>query len=174
MQLKRSALAGLVALGLVMGGSACGKAAEKVAEEAIEQNSDCENVDLSDAGASGECGGESFDVNADGDAELPEGFPADLAPPADAQITFSTSSDGNFSVIAGLDGDRASVTDGIVSQLEAAGYTIDNQSEADSGAGATSTVTATGADYTANVVVTEVENAVEGNLTVAYTLTKVA
>ncbi|HEY4378181.1 MAG TPA: hypothetical protein VGM93_13530, partial [Acidimicrobiales bacterium] len=88
----------LAALGLcgVFTLTGCGKIAEKATEKAIEKASDCQNVHVSDKGASGECNGEKFDANSKGGTftdkdgnttsygtsdGLPKGWPADLNPP---------------------------------------------------------------------------------------------
>ena len=175
MKVRRGVVAGLVGLALVVGASGCGKIGEKVAEEAIERNSDCENIDINaDEGAvSGSCAGEDFDANASGNADLPDDWPTDLAPPEGFKIVTSTASDTpirTLNVVGSLDGDVTEVYEGIKAQLTAAGYTIDTDSLADAGNGPAGTMAATGADFTAAVTVSESVNALEGNVTVTYTL----
>jgi hypothetical protein len=147
-----------------------------VAEEAIERNSNCEDIDINaDEGAvSGSCEGEDFDANASGNAELPEGWPTDLAPPEGFQIVTSTASDTpvrTLNVIGSLDGEVATVYEGMKAQLTAAGYTIETDSLAEGPTGPAGTLAATGPELTAAVSVSEVANALEGNVTVTYTLT---
>lgn len=183
MEIRRTIAAGTLALAFVSSGIGCGAAADKVAEkateraveEAIEGSGDCENVDIDqDGGVSAECNGQDIDVDAGGDAELPESWPGELAPPDEAKLVFASESNGTLTATAGLDGELAAVTDGITGQLEAAGYTIDDETTADAGGFASSSIRATGDAYQAFVAVTEVENAVEGNLTISYTLTPAA
>lgn len=180
MRIKRTTTAGAVALALLLAGG-CGavaeKATEKAAEKAIEADGNCENVDLDldsgGGGVSADCGGESIDIDAGGGASLPDGFPADLAPPAEANIIFATSSGDGFTVTAGLDGDIDAVFEGIKTQLTDAGYTIDNEASTDAGGTQTRNVLATGSEYSANVTVTDTANAAEGNLSVSYILATV-
>lgn len=178
MRVRRGAAAGLVGLALVVGASGCGKVSEKIAEEAVERNSDCENVDIdaSGGGFSGNCGGVDVDGNLSGDAELPDGWPSELAPPEGLQIVAATATDTptrTLSVTGSLDGEVAAVYEGIKTQLTEAGYTIDSDSLTDAGSGQSGALTATGPEYTASVVVAEVANALEGNVTVNYTLAAV-
>lgn len=176
MEIRRVMAAGAVGVALVASGVGCGaitdKATEKATEKVIEESSNCEDVDIDTGGGfSGNCDGESIDVDVDGDAELPEGWPAELAPPEGAKIVFATNTSGTLSVTAGLDGEVDAVTDGIATQLEEAGYTVDDQSSADNGGVATASIRATSDAYQALVAVTEVENGLDGNLTISYTLT---
>lgn len=178
MEIRRTLAAGAIGLAFVAGGVGCGKAADKVAErsveEALERSGDCENVDIdADGGVSGECGGESIDVDASGDAELPDGWPEGLAPPEGANIVFSSETGGSLSVVAGIDGEVGAVADGITAQLEEAGYTIEDESSADSGGIQSATIRATGDEYEALIAVTDATNAANerGNITVNYTLT---
>lgn len=178
MSVRRGVVAGLVGLALVVGASGCGRIGEKVAEEAIERNSDCENIDInSDEGAvSGSCSGDDFDANVSGNAELPDGWPTDLAPPEGFAIVTSTASDSpvrTLNVIGSLDGDVTAVYEGIKTQLTDAGYTIDTDSLADAGSGLSGALAATGPEYTAAVTVSEGVTALEGNVSVTYTLTAI-
>jgi hypothetical protein len=174
MSVRRGAVAGLVGLVLVVGASGCGQIGEKIAEEAVEQNTNCDNVDIdaSEGGFSGDCEGEEIDVNASGNASLPDDWPADLAPPEGANISSSTSLEGpprTLGVIAGIDGDPAAIYSGIKDQLTAAGYTIESDISTDDGGG---TVTATGPEWTANVIVSTIAaEALDGNVGVTYSLT---
>lgn len=178
MDVRRGVAAGLVGLALLAGTTGCSKIGEKVAEEAIEANSDCENIDINaDEGAvSGSCEGQDFDANASGNAEVPEGWPTELAPPEGLKIVTSNATDTpvrTLTVIGSLDGDVATVYEGIKTQLTEAGYTIDADSLADGPTGPAGTLGATGAEYTAAVSVSEVANALDGNVTITYTLTAV-
>lgn len=175
MGVRRGVVAGLAGLALVAGTTGCSKIGEKVAEEAIERNSDCENIDINaDEGAvSGSCAGEDFDADTSGNAELPDDWPADLAPPEDLKIVTSTSSDSpsrSLNVVGSLDGDVTEVYEDIKAQLTAAGYTIDADSLGDAGYGVAGSLAATGPEFTAAVTVSESVNALEGNVTVTYTL----
>lgn len=173
MEIRRVVAAGAVGLALVASGVGCGKVADKVAEEAVERNSNCTDVDIDsgNGGFSGTCDGQELDANASGEAELPDSWPADLALPEGAKIVLATDQGGQITVTAGLDGELAAVTDGIESQLEAAGYTIEDSTSADNGGTASASIRATGPDHEALVAVTDTANAVDGNLTIVYTLT---
>jgi hypothetical protein len=76
-------------------------------------------------------------------------------------------------VIGSLDGDVTTVYEGIKTQLTEAGYTIDTDSLAEGPTGLAGTLAATGAEFTAAVSVAEVATALEGNVTVTYTLNAV-
>ncbi len=188
MRTTRVVAAGAVALALVVGGAGCGKVAEKVAEKA----SGCEDIDASGDEVGANCDGvsagvdadgnvavtdedgNSFDASADGTGALPDEWPADLAPPEGAGIVSSTVTDANLSVTAGLDGDVGEVYEGIKTQLEAAGYTIDYDTVSDSGAGQVGSVAASGPEWDANVnVSTNNGDTSLGSVLVVYSLTKV-
>jgi hypothetical protein len=178
MDVRRGVAAGLVGLALLAGTTGCSKIGEKVAEEAIEQNSNCENVDINtdEGGFAGNCDGNDIDANLAGDADLPEGWPSELAPPEGLKIVTSNATDTpirSLNVIGSLDGDVATVYEGIKTQLTAAGYTIDTDSLADGPTGPAGTLAATGPEYTAAVSVSEIANALDGNVTVTYTLNAV-
>ena len=104
MMVRRGVAAGLVGLALVVGASGCGKIGEKVAEEAIERNCDCENVDINtdEGGFAGNCDGQEIDANVSGNAELPDDWPADLAPPEGLRILSSTATDSPMRSLARL------------------------------------------------------------------------
>lgn len=179
MDVRRGVAAGLVGLALLAGTTGCSKIGEKVAEEAIEQNSNCEgvDVDIEEGGFSGNCDGQEIDANASGNAELPSDWPTDLAPPEGFAIETSTATDSpirSLNVIGSVDGDVTAIYEGIKAQLTEAGYTIDADSLADSGIGPSGTLSATGPEWTASVVVTEdVSGVLEGNVSVTYTLNAV-
>lgn len=175
MDITRTLAAGALGLVLLTGAAGCGavaeEAGERIAEEAVEQNSDCSDVEIdSEGGFSGTCGGDQIDVDASGDAGLPDAWPAELAPPDRAQVITSTDTDGSLALTYGLDGEVAAVADEVKAQLEAAGYTIDDDTAAQSAGSTSASVSATGPEYSADVVITDVQNAVEGNITVVYTL----
>ncbi len=177
MDVRRGVAAGLVGLALVIGSTGCSKVGEKIAEEAVERNTDCKDVDINadEGGFAGDCGdlGE-IDVNASGGAELPSDWPTDLTPPEGFSIETSTATDSpvrSLNVIGALDGDVATVYEGIKTQLTEAGYTIDADSLADGGTGPTGTLSATGPEWTASVVVTEdVSGVLDGNVSITYSL----
>lgn len=187
MGMKRTVMAGGLALALVVGGSACSKVAEKVAEKA----SGCEDIDASGDEVGAECDGvsskvdsdgnasvtdedgNSFDVSADGTGELPEGWPADLAPPEGTRIISSNVSNGNFSVTAGIDGDVTAAYEGIKSQLDRAGYTLEADTVTSAGIGDVASVTASGPGFDASVSVSENQAQPEyGTVLVNWVLTE--
>lgn len=171
----RRGVAGLMGLALLVGAAGCGKVGEKIAEEAVERNSNCSDVDINteEGGFSGNCEGQDLDVNVAGNAELPDGWPSDLAPPEGFNIVTSqaTSNPTVLNVIGGLDGEVGAVYEGVKTQLTAAGFTIEGDSLTDGPTGQAGVLSATGTEFRADVTVSEVENAVEGNITVTYTLT---
>ena len=178
MDVRRGVAAGLVGLALLAGTTGCSKIGEKVAEEAIEQNSNCEgvDVDIEEGGFSGNCDGQDIDANASGNADVPDGWPAELAPPEGLRIVTSNATDTpvrTLNVIGSLDGDVTAIYEGIKTQLTTAGYTIDSDALSDGPTGPVGTLAATGAEYTAAVSVSEVANALDGNVTITYTLTAV-
>jgi hypothetical protein len=178
MDVRRGVAAGLVGLALLAGTTGCSKIGEKVAEEAIEKNSDCKDVDINtdEGGFAGNCGGNDVDANLAGDAELPSDWPADLEVPEGLMINVSNGTDTpirSLSVIGSLDGDVATIYEMVKTQLTAAGFTIDNDSLADGPTGPTGNLSATGTEFTAAVVVSAVDTALEGNVTVTYSLNAV-
>ena len=182
MNVRRGAAAGLVGLALAVGSAGCGgladKAADKVAEKAVEANTGCTDVDIdsSNGGVSANCEGEDFNVSAGGEASLPDAWPSDLAPPADLKIVAANTSSNPtaMTVIGSLDGDVNSVYDAIKAQVTAAGYTIESDNVTDVGGSPTGTLVANGSEWTVAVAVSNVANALEGDVTVTYTLTEAA
>ncbi|QYG92944.1 hypothetical protein HC251_11225 [Iamia sp. SCSIO 61187] len=176
MDVRRGVAAGLVGLALVAGTAGCGKIGEKVAEEAIERNSDCEDIDIdADEGAvSGSCSGDGFDASVSGDAELPAEWPADLAVPEGLAIVTSTSTDTpvlSLNVVGSVDGEVPAVYETIKTQLTAAGFTIDTDSLAEGPTGPSGTLAATGPELTAAVVVADNVSGIGGPVSVTYSLT---
>lgn len=178
MDVRRGVAAGLVGLALVTGAAACGEIGEKVAEEAIERNSDCDDIDIdADEGAvSGSCSGDGFDASVSGDAELPAEWPAELAVPEGLAILTSASTDApvrSLNVVGTLDGEVPAVHETIKGQLTAAGYTIDTDSLAEGPTGPSGTLAATGPDFTASVVVTDNVSGLGGAVSVTYSLSAI-
>lgn len=137
-------LAALLAL------ASCGKAAEKLTEEAIEQSAGGGEVDIDDDGSfSFENDEGSFEVDSEGNVkfegedgefsidgasgELPDGWPDDVPVPDDLEIlTGSKTSDGEkdlFSVLGNVPGDPADVFADLVADFEDEGYDTSNKSE---------------------------------------------
>lgn len=175
MDVRRGVVAGLVGLALLAGTTGCSKIGEKVAEEAIERNSNCEDIDIdADEGAvSGSCDGQDFDANASGNAELPADWPSELAVPEGLNISTSNGIGTpvqSLTVVGGIDGDVATVYEGIKAQVTEAGYTID----LDSVTGDTGTLNATGEVWTVSVVVApDPSGVLDGDISVTYNLTAV-
>jgi hypothetical protein len=151
MRIDRKLLAAGMAASLVFVGSACGKVAEKATEKAIESQSGGD-VDLdTDSGAvkytDGDGNSTNVDVNGSG-ADLPEDWPADLAPPDAVRLTIAnTQADGSMTAIGEADGTIDDYLDGLKSQVEAAGYEIDGDSSIAVDATDYAGFNATGADY---------------------------
>lgn len=197
MGIKRTA-AGLVAAALVLGLSACGAVAdkasetagEKLAEKAIEdQTGGSADVDISDGGVKISDGeGGTYEVDADGNVsgssgdgnyqmgegtELPEGWPAELAPPSGAEIVSAISSGDSQSVVANIDAPIRDVYEGLKGQLTDAGYDVSSDNYTSSDGGDFAALSATGTDY--EVVVTLSTDGAGGSGTVAtMNLTKLA
>lgn len=177
MDVRRGVAAGLVGLALVIGSTGCSKVGEKVAEEAIEANSNCEDVDIDagEGGFSGNCDGTDINANVSGNADLPDGYPADLAPPEGFEIISGTGVAEpvqTYDVYGTIVGDVAGTYEQAKTQFTEAGYTIDTDSLADGPTGPVGNFTATGPEYTANVTVSEVAMD-EGDVSVNYVLTAI-
>lgn len=179
MDIRRGMAMGLVGLALVVGSTGCSKIGEKVAEEAIEQNSNCEgvDVDVEEGGFSGTCDGQDIDANVSGNADLPEGYPAEVAPPEGFAIISATGTAGeSYDVFGSIDGEVDAVYESVKTQLTDAGYTVDAATDtlAEGPTGTVGNFTATGPEFAVNVTVSEVTQAsLDGNITVNYVLTKV-
>ncbi|HEX7135414.1 MAG TPA: hypothetical protein VF228_22755 [Iamia sp.] len=166
--------AGLVGLALLAGTTGCSKIGEKVAEEAIEQNSNCEgvDVDVEEGGFSGTCGDEQIDANVSGEGELPDGYPADVAPPEGYEIITAVGSTDpiqSYDVYGTIAGDVAGIYEDVKATFTAAGYTIDVDSLAEGPTGPVGNFSATGPDFTAAVTVSEVATDA-GEVSVNYVL----
>ncbi|HEX7131722.1 MAG TPA: hypothetical protein VF228_04070, partial [Iamia sp.] len=70
-----------------------------------------------------------------------------------------------------LDGDLQTVSDGILADVEAAGFTITEDVTEDEGDGRMGrNITGTDAEYEARIAITETPNQPKGDLTIAYYL----
>ena len=175
MDVRRGVAAGLVGLALLAGATGCSKIGEKVAEEAVERNSDCENVDINtdEGGFAGNCNGNDIDANISGNADLPDGYPAELAPPEGYEIISSTGTATpvqTYDVFGTMVGEVGTVYEQVKTQLTDAGYTVDTDSLAEGPTGPVGNFTATGPDYTAVVTVSEVATD-DGEISVNYAVT---
>jgi hypothetical protein len=179
MNVRRGVLAGLIGLALVAGVTGCGNIGEKIAEEAVERNTDCTDVDIDseNIGLSGSCGGDDLSGSLGGGGELPSDWPADLAVPDGFQISTGTATGTTvrtINVVGGVDGDVAGVYETVKSQLIEAGFTIDVDSLAESApTGAAGTMSATGAEFTGAITVSQTVGPLPGDVTVTYTLTSI-
>lgn len=130
---KRTLIACSLVVAFALAGCGSGSdVAEKIAEEAAEQGSGG-NVDIEDGNVkyTDDEGNETeFDVS--GSAELPDGFPEDLAPPDSVKIITSNTSTVNgqktMVVYGEADGTVEELAEGLKSQLTEAGYEISNDS----------------------------------------------
>jgi hypothetical protein len=198
MGIKRATVGAVAAGALVVGLGACGsvadkageKAAEKLTEKAIEdQTGGSADVDISDGGVKIDDGqGGSFEVDADGNVSgssgdgtyevgegttLPEGWPADLEPPAGAEIVSAITSGDSMSVVANIDAPLREVYEAVKGQIEDAGYEVTNDTYSSSDGGDFASVSGTGDEF--EVVVTLATDGVGGSGTVAtMNLTTVA
>lgn len=176
MDVRRGVAASLVGLALLAGTTGCSKIGEKVAEEAIENNSNCEGVDVNieEGGFSGNCDGQDIDANVSGNADLPDGYPAELAPPEGFSIISATGSATpvqTYDVFGSIDGEVEAVYEQIKTQVTEAGYTIDPNTDslAEGPTGTVGNFVAAGPEYSVNVTVSEVtQAALDGNITVNY------
>lgn len=152
--MKKARLVLVAAAGLVLLSSGCGKIADKVGERAGEEIAEratgCENIDVSENGASAECDGVKVDtdgstvevtdsegnvVSGGTGAELPDDWPAGLEPPEGTKVLVSNSGtySGNrsWNVIAAVPGTVDQIVAGLKAQLEGAGFeVIDSVSDA--------------------------------------------
>ncbi len=173
--MRRGVVAGLIGLALVAGSTGCSKVGEKIAEEAVERNSNCTNVDIdaSEGGFSGTCDGDDIDLSATGNGEVPAAWPTDLAPPAELNVLGGTDTAGPpqvLNVTGTMDGEVTAVYDAVKTQLTNAGYTIDSDVPDAGGLGG-GVLAATGPEWTAAVTVTGNPSGIGGNVAITYTLT---
>jgi len=120
----------------------CGKIAEKATEKVAEKATGCKDIDVNQSGGSATCNGTGANVDANGKAKLPDGFPKELAPPSGSKVYSALSNkdaDGNatYVVTASLDGSAKDVAARLKQQLGDAGYEItdDGLSEGSEGVG---------------------------------------
>ncbi|MDE0804239.1 MAG: hypothetical protein OSA99_13075 [Acidimicrobiales bacterium] len=134
--------------------ASCGEAAEKLAEEAIEQSAGGGEADINDDGSfsfendegsfsvddegnvkiEGEDGEFSLDSSTDG--ELPDDFPDVPLPDGFSPQSNSKQSDGDqtiYTAFGTADGDAADVFEDIVDQYESEGYETEGRYENTSG-----------------------------------------
>lgn len=127
--LGRVALVALVAISF-----GCGKAAEKGIERSIEsENGGDADVDLSDGNIQVSDGeGGTVEIDASGNASLPDGFPSDLEVAGTTNIiqaSNSTTGDSQVQLVTlQFEGPVADAYEGYKVQLEAAGYEIESDS----------------------------------------------
>lgn len=175
MDVRRGVAAGLVGLALLAGTTGCSKIGETVAEEAVERNSDCENVDINtdEGGFAGNCGGNDIDASISGNADLPDGYPAEVAPPEGFEIISSTGTATpvqTYDVFGTMVGEVGATYEQVKTQFTEGGYTIDADSLAEGPTGPVGNFSATGPDFTAAVTVSEVATD-EGEISINYVLT---
>jgi hypothetical protein len=173
-------IAGLIGLVLVNGTAACSEIGEKVAEEAIESQTDCEGVDIDadNPAFNGTCGGDEINASLAGEGELPSEWPSDLEVPEGFQVSTGTATGDTIrtiDVIGSVDGEVAAVYETVKAQLTAAGFTIDVDSLAENApTGAAGTLSVTGSAFTGAITVSQTVGPLPGDVTVTYTLTSVA
>jgi hypothetical protein len=197
MGIKRTAAA-LAVAAVVIGTSACGAVAdkagetagEKLAEKAIEEGSGGNaDVDISDGGVKISDGeGGTYEVDADGNvsgssgdgeyqigeaAELPEGWPADLAPPSGADIVSAITTADSMSVVANIDAPIRDVYEAVKGQLADAGYEVTNDSYTSSDTGDFATLSGTGDEFEVVVTITDGSSG-DGGSMATMSLQKVA
>ena len=145
---------------VLVGTAACSgdDVADNIAEKAIEQSGGGDiEIDSEDGKVTytDEEGNESeIDVSGAGSAELPDGFPEDLAPPDSVRIISSSTNTVNgvqsMFVLAEADGTVDELFEGIKSQLGDAGYEIVSETNSSTSDGGYSGIVAEG-DYDVNV-----------------------
>lgn len=164
---KRTLIACSLAATFALAGCGSGSdVAEKIAEKAAEEGSGG-NVDIEDGNVkfTDEEGNETeFDVS--GSAELPEGFPEDLAPPDAVKIITSNTSTVNGQKTMVVYGEAEAtveeLAEGLKTQLTDAGYEISNDSSMAGTGGDFVGLTATKG---ATTVTASVSNAATGDKT---------
>lgn len=180
MGMERKLAAVGLAAGMVVFGAGCGggsdsadNAAEKLIEEStggdVEVNSDDGSYTFTDED------GNTYEASTDGEgAALPDDWPADLAPPDDVTIVTASSNtvDGkqSMTVLAEAEGTVEEWAGGIKSQLEEAGYTIENDTTTSGTDGDYAGLSASG-EYDVFASVTTSSDS-EGKVTMTLTLTE--
>lgn len=157
---RKLAALSVVPLAFAFVGTACSgdDVADKITEKAIEQGSggdvDIDSEDGKITYKDDEGNETQIDVNADGDASLPDGFPADLAPPDNVSIISSSTNTVNgvksLFVLGETDASMDDMFEGIKNQLDGAGYTIVSETNSSSADGGYAGIVAEG-DYDVNV-----------------------
>lgn len=169
--------------------ASCGKATEKLTEEAIEQSAGGGEVDIDDDGSfSFENDEGSFEVDSEGNVkiegedgefsidgssgELPDGWPDDVPVPSDLEIlTGSKTSDGEqdlFSVLGNVDGDPEDVFADLVDAFEDEGFETGGKSETNADGDFFGTAQFTGNGHQVAISVSTDSN--EGGSTVSITV----
>lgn len=112
-------------------------------------------------------------------AELPDDFPAELAPPDDAVYRSALAGEQggkkDWFVVASIPGDVGAVADAIVAQVEGAGYTVSSDEEGGIPGGAQSrSIQAEDDTYIVSLSVddADVVGGVEGSANASYTVTE--
>lgn len=172
----RRAVAALVAGGALLAGAVgCGaiaeKASEKVTEKAVESATGCKDIDVKgDGEVSADCGDGNVKFDSSGDADLPEGWPSDLDVPSGIRILATASDESAIGLTGTIEAEPDDVVAEIKGQLEAAGFTLDEDAITDGGNGFGLSVVAEDGEFRAGVIV----NGVEGLRTqITYSLTAV-
>ena len=142
---RRVAAGAFAALLMVSG---CSKVAEKAAEKAT----GCKNIDVNNGGGNVNCNGQNANIDVNGNAKLPSGFPAELAPPKGTKIYSAVSNKGTdgrtvFSITASVQGEPKAIAAGLVKQFKDAGYTIQSNSISSGSDGVGGNITAQGKKY---------------------------
>lgn len=154
MSIDRKVAALGLAAALTLVGTGCGddagdKLAEKITESQTGGDVDLNSEDGSVKFTDDEGNTFETDVNGEG-AELPADWPAELAPPDDIKIVTASTSTVNgaktMTVLASADGTVADWAGGLKTQLEDAGYSIENDTTASGSGGDYAGLSATG-DY---------------------------
>ncbi|MFN8019484.1 MAG: hypothetical protein U0P45_15380 [Acidimicrobiales bacterium] len=156
---------------LVLVGTGCGKAAEKVQEKALEKSTGAKDVDINKDGdvTVKDKDGNTFQV---GNADLPSDWPEDLKPPSSVKLAGAQTSTTNGKKSLIVSGETSDSFDdiyrGIKSQLEAAGYEITNDTNTSGASGNGAIISATGSDWNAQITIGETD----GKTSIFYALTQ--
>ena len=172
---KKQFAVGAVALALVFVGVGCGgsDAGDKLAEKIAEKNSGGDvNID-SDKGKVSytDENGNKSEIDVSGGAKLPDGWPDELAPPDSVKIvtssTNTTAGKKTMTVLGEAKGSIDDFTDPLKSQIEDAGYTIENDSSTSGAGGGYVGISAKGADYD---LVATITDGSDGKVNITMTL----
>lgn len=193
--MDKRAFAGAVAVAAVLVTGGCSKVADKAADKAAEkaiESASGGKAKVDDGKVTVEDGkGNKVEIDENGvktsgkdgtssatygdDAKLPDGWPKELAPPKGTKIVASSSTEsagGKQMLVTGLiEGDVKDVYQGLLDQIQGAGYSIDSKNYLESSTGDLGTVQASNNDDTVTASVAAATGSDSGKTSVTMTVT---